>query len=461
MEPENRLIQVLQIKKAKEGTLFQRWQISGRDSEGLEYEGFFTPKTVSGVWEAVQKELQPIAEAAPTSIGRDRLTHFLWDFHVKLPENKKGRTLGQVALAPYPESTLVPMIREVTDFSTGRVDPFLLETTFLWLYPELKSQGSLERILGPRALRQIAHLLDSATSDAINLLECAVIRDGSRIDLRSAAVCAVAELLKVPHLVVPAEAVTILLNGKAIEGTFMQRAVGLDPKHPMAGQAGILAQQVPGKAGQAGIPAGQLPGKAGLAGISVGQLPGKVGQASVRRPFFTGFAGSGPKALADLQVLDYICGNPDRHGYNLFYQLDDHGRLTGVQAIDNDCCLGRLLPQSYESHALLTGPLHMKTVSYSMWEQLTAIREDSLKKALEGFELEPEEIAAAAGRLSLLKQALKDGQAGIHVISESEWDSMAAEDLDHLMEYDPSGDHGNLFTRARVTLEEVLGSPRI
>ena len=448
MEPENRLIQVLQIKKAKEGTLFQRWQISGRDSEGLGYEGFFTLKTVSHVWDAVQKEVLAIAEAAPTSIGRDRLTHFLWDFHVKLPENKKGRTLGQVALAPYPESTLVPMIREVTDFSTGRVDPLLLGTTFLWLYPELKSQGSLERILGPRALRQIAHLLDSATSDAINLLECAVIRDGSRIDLRSAAVSAVAELLKVPQLVVPAEAVTILLNGKAIEGTFMQQAVGLD-------------QQVPGKAGQAGISAGQLPGKVGLAGISVGQLPGKVGQASVRRPFFTGFAGSGLKALADLQVLDYICGNPDRHGYNLFYQLDEHGRLTGVQAIDNDCCLGRLLPQSYESHALLIGPLHMKTVSYSMWEQLTAIQEDSLKKALEGFELEPEEIAAAAGRLSLLKQALRDRQAGIHVISDSEWDSMAAENLDHLMEYDPSGDHGNLFTRARVTLEEVLGSPRI
>ena len=228
MEPENRLIQVLQIKKAKEGTLFQRWQISGRDSEGLGYEGFFTLKTVSHVWDAVQKEVLAIAEAAPTSIGRDRLTHFLWDFHVKLPENKKGRTLGQVALAPYPESTLVPMIREVTDFSTGRVDPLLLGTTFLWLYPELKSQGSLERILGPRALRQIAHLLDSATSDAINLLECAVIRDGSRIDLRSAAVSAVAELLKVPQLVVPAEAVTILLNGKAIEGTFMQQAVGLD-----------------------------------------------------------------------------------------------------------------------------------------------------------------------------------------------------------------------------------------
>ena len=453
MESENRLIQVLQIKKAKEGTLFQRWQISGRDSEGLEYEGFFTPKTVSGVWEAIQKELQAIAEAAPTSIGRDRLTHFLWDFHVKLPENKKGRTLGQVALAPYPESTLVPMIREVTDFSTGRVDPFLLETTFLWLYPELKSQGSLERILGPRALRQIAHLLDSATSDAINLLECAVIRDGSRIDLRSAAVSAVAELLKVPHLVVPEEAVTILLNGKAIEGTFMQRAVGLDPKHPMAGQ--------PGMAGQAGIPAGQLPGKVGQAGIPARQVSGATGQTAVRRPFFTGFAGSGLKALADLQVLDYISGNPDRHGYNLFYQLDDHGRLTGVQAIDNDCCFGRLLPQSYESHALLIGPLHMKTVSYSMWEQLTAIQEDSLKKALEGFELEPEEIAAAAGRLSLLKQALRDRQAGIHVISDSEWDSMAAEDLDHLMEYDSSGDHGNLFTRARVTLEEVLGSPRI
>ncbi len=36
--------------------------------------------------------------------------------------------------------------------------------------------------------------------------------------------------------------------------------------------------------------------------------------------------------IADIQVLDYICGNIDRHGGNLFYDVDPKtGKIMGVQ----------------------------------------------------------------------------------------------------------------------------------
>ena len=50
--------------------------------------------------------------------------------------------------------------------------------------------------------------------------------------------------------------------------------------------------------------------------------------------------------LADLQVLDFICGNTDRHMGNLFYKFKKNPKgevkFVGVQGIDNDCAFGRI-----------------------------------------------------------------------------------------------------------------------
>ena len=43
------------------------------------------------------------------------------------------------------------------------------------------------------------------------------------------------------------------------------------------------------------------------------------------------------KSIADLQILDYICGNVDRHVGNMFIKFDNtNSKIIGVTGIDND-----------------------------------------------------------------------------------------------------------------------------
>ncbi len=42
--------------------------------------------------------------------------------------------------------------------------------------------------------------------------------------------------------------------------------------------------------------------------------------------------------ITDIQVLDFICGNTDRHFGNLMYGFDKNGKLM-LQAFDNDTSL--------------------------------------------------------------------------------------------------------------------------
>ena len=46
------------------------------------------------------------------------------------------------------------------------------------------------------------------------------------------------------------------------------------------------------------------------------------------------------KSLADLQVLDNLLGQVDRHTQNHMLQSDKQGRAIGVTGIDNDFSFG-------------------------------------------------------------------------------------------------------------------------
>lgn len=43
--------------------------------------------------------------------------------------------------------------------------------------------------------------------------------------------------------------------------------------------------------------------------------------------------------VTNLQVLDVLCGQLDRHGGNMMYKVEN-GNITGVQGIDNDAAFG-------------------------------------------------------------------------------------------------------------------------
>ena len=88
---------------------------------------------------------------------------------------------------------------------------------------------------------------------------------------------AVAGLLKVPNLIVKAVPMTVVNNGVETNGTFLPNAEGLDINRP---------------------------------DLSNPNITGNAENYKNTNAY---------KDLADLQVLDYICGNVDRHQSNFSY----------------------------------------------------------------------------------------------------------------------------------------------
>lgn len=52
------------------------------------------------------------------------------------------------------------------------------------------------------------------------------------------------------------------------------------------------------------------------------------------------------KQIADLQALDFLCGNVDRHDGNFSFQIskDRPPRVLGIKGFDNDTSFGDLIP---------------------------------------------------------------------------------------------------------------------
>ena len=115
------------------------------------------------------------------------------------------------------------------------------------------------------------------------------------------------------------------------------------------------------------------------------------------------------KSIADLQVLDFICGNTDRHGANVTYIFDDDGMIIGVQGFDNDTAFGTLVPEYGDFVAFMTLPENMIAVSESMTARLNQLTPEMLKFSLRGYGLTEEELDAAVARMNIVKKAIERG----------------------------------------------------
>ena len=194
----------------------------------------------------------------------------------------------------------------------------------------------------------------------------AKIPEGSRLDNRNAAMSAVADLMGMPRVVARSRSMKIVdANGNEIEGTFMELAKGLDVKnlHPMA----------------------QL-------------IDGEALEYS---------SGNGFKAVANLQVLDYICGNVDRHAANMTYGFDPNTKFYGVHGFDNDCSFGTLVPASGEGKNRMCGVKKMRAIPADTYRRVMQLTPATLKYALRGYGLSEEELTAAGKRLETLQRDLR------------------------------------------------------
>ncbi len=186
------------------------------------------------------------------------------------------------------------------------------------------------------------------------------------LDKRNSAMSTMAEMMKRSGLVAPARSVKVKVGGKELVGTFMKFAEGED-----------------------------------LSQVQQDSPLTKVNVEDMLTP-------ESVSSVADLQVLDYVCGNVDRHQKNMFYKLDttdpQHPKCVGVQGIDNDF--------SFCAHAegkSMADIVNMKIIRKETADTLFSMKPEMIKTVLSKYDLSQTETFAVLKRIGELKQAVENG----------------------------------------------------
>ena len=207
------------------------------------------------------------------------------------------------------------------------------------------------------------------------------IKKGDSISSRNCAMTEVAKMLKCRKILADSVPMKIVIGEEEIEGVFMENAEGSDINHLAKGDKLLIANS------------------------DSFESPEALQQ------------------IIDLQVLDFICGNTDRHRGNLFYKFegDKPGKikLVGIQGIDNDCAFG-VLDFKKDRHMHLTHPEDMKYISKSMLFHLSQLTEERLKLNLSHYEISDEQIQAVWDRVGMVKNAVEKGL--IREIDKDHWE---------------------------------------
>ena len=199
------------------------------------------------------------------------------------------------------------------------------------------------------------------------------INKKARIDKRNSAFSMVAEMLSLGGLVAHSENMRVQVGDQEYKGTFMNKAEGLDPRKMKDMQ----------------------------------ELKGLNPDSLTASPEFL-------RDLANLQLLDYICGNSDRHFNNIFYKMekkDGKNILTGVMGIDNDTSFGSRDYNSTKNfmHFVSLNDIHI--IPRKTAEQILALKPEMLRTMLAGYDLNDKEIEGAVERLAEVKTAINNAWA--------------------------------------------------
>ena len=203
------------------------------------------------------------------------------------------------------------------------------------------------------------------------------INKKARIDKRNSAVSTVADSIGLSTLIPKSENMRVRTGDKIHKGTFMKSATMDDPN--------IKSLENP------------------LTNLTV-----------------AGVANS-PKFIEDaanIQILDYICGNVDRHANNIFYKVekrpDENGNmvdtLVAIEGIDNDTALGAV-NLNYDKNVMSFVKLKsIRVIPRKTAEMVMALKPEYLKTILAGYDLNKEEIDRAIDILDEVKRAINYGK---------------------------------------------------
>lgn len=359
------------LKNKMSGEMSSRQPITFLDNKGQEHTGLFTPKSQENHWEALKAKLASIA--SPLKEPAKSIVAGLADRFDQKAREPGGQPLDEDKL--HTIHAMLMMTMEDPEQPDVPV-PEKLCSVIEQLFPEELGGRKASKVLGANVVNKICDALGEKLGPGI-VHTIAKIPDGSRIDSRNSAMSAVADLLNISGVIARSRPMTLIgPDGKEVEGTFMAEATGMDIKNLPED-----AQHVSGKSVQKK--------NAGDA-LSISKAC---------------------KQISDLQVLDFLCGNVDRHRGNLLYQFDENHKLCGVQGIDNDCSFGVLEPSAEQGVKEMTCLNGMNAISESTYNAVMNLTPEALRFTLRGFGLSEQELQAAGRRLETMQEKLREDRA--------------------------------------------------
>ena len=351
----------------KGDALSSRIPVSFLDNKGNRVNGLFTPKKEVSIFQTLSDKFNEYAGDCLSEKGQQLVSGLMGKLEQRGPELIKKYKRRNFYPDDRSKAVGYLFIYGADPKDMHKMDSDSMAQVMMDAFPEETrgmSRNDVINAIGAEVLVNMGQAMEPFVADVRINMEDAAIADGSRIDSRNAAMSAVADLLHMPNVIARSRPMVLRdKNGNEIQGTFIAEAQGEDMQNLSAEAANIDKAAVEGTDGKAF------------------------------------------KDMADLQVLDFICGNVDRHYANMFYQLKN-GKLVGVQGIDNDCSFGTFVPKDGESQKRLAGLFHMRAVSESTYERVMALNGDALKYALRGYGLSEAQLDAAAQRLDMVQKAL-------------------------------------------------------
>lgn len=236
------------------------------------------------------------------------------------------------------------------------------------------------------------------------------IRPDAKLAQRSSAMSDVARVLGFSELLANSHRVIVERNGEKIEGTMME----------LAGPDGV-----------------------DRANLQKDSPLFRVNEDDFNNPEML-------KSLANLQILDYLCANTDRHSRNFFIRFDTtdpaHPKVIGVQGIDNDNSFGALK----DGTKRMASAENLKVITPEMKEAVQKMTAASFEALLKDYGMDKAEIEAAAFRLDKLQNMILNGEKqeelhfeadekgdihlrnhenAIHIVKDDEWNKLTCKKL--------------------------------
>lgn len=326
-------------------------------------------------------------------------------------------------------SEKIYLINIGSGLNSFRLTPEFAEECLISAHPKADKWNIDKKIAALDCLRSIAEPFSLKTMMRVSAYAGDLgIEPGARVDSRNSAMSLVANMLGQPELLARSKPLTVVHNGETFEGTFMELAKGSQSSH-----------------------------------ISKNDPILKCSRESYNNARLL-------KSIADMQIVDFLCCNVDRHGGNLTYIVDNSNpekpKVTGVQGIDNDMSFGVRRLGGEETPFGGTTPFNdILVISRSMAEKVLGMNVEKYINALRGQGLERDACQAAANRLRTLQDKIRKGEeyfegtdpdqlerGKLRVVRDDEWEKIGLDKLASKARY------GNVFSRTDIFRRQVTRS---